>query len=247
MQNFFFVNFEQDNPLAIKYCNNVNKGSLFEGLIKTYPINKTIEYIARLFCLNNNQFQVIKRDDTHKILVCFENAENKKNQMSQAMDLCGYELAGESINNGNIQQMYTAKFSESLTKELKNNMSFLIHITPYYNKEKILRYGFNPKSKNEFFSYSPSVFFFTQDAPLIHIVDQVYQKDSKIKNNLNNHIYSLFRVDVSKIPDSVKFETDPNLKYAVRTKDNISNKTIIGNPIDFNVIEKYQQLMQNFF
>lgn len=244
MQKFFFVNFEQDNPLAVRYC---NKGYLFEGLIKTYPINKAIEYVTRLFCLNSNQFQVIKRNGTYKILVCFENTENKKNQMNQAMNLCGYELAGEAIDKEYIQQMYTAKYSESLTKEIKNNMIFLIHITPSYNKEKILKYGFTPKSKNEFFTYSPSVFFFTQDAPLIHIVDQVYQKDIKIKNNSNNHIYSLFRVDVSKIPDSVKFETDPNLRYAVRTRDNISNKTIIGKPIDFNVIEKYQQLMQKFF
>jgi hypothetical protein len=45
----------------------------------------------------------------------------------------------------------------------------------------------------------------------------------------------------------VKFEIDPNLDYAVRTKDNIPSSTIIGKPIDFNILEKYNELIKNFF
>lgn len=246
MEYRFFEIFEQDNPLAVKYIKG--QQPISEGLIKTYPINNTVEYVRRLFGLRDNQINVISRGDIHKILVMYGNSEERRKQMAKAMNLCGYELASENTENVNnvIYQMYTQKFSNSLTNELKKRMDFLIHITPMYNKEKILQKGFVPKSKNELFSYGDSIFFFTQDAPIVHIVDQVYQKDCLIKNKQNKHIYTLFQVDLAKITNEVKFEIDPNLNYAVRTKNNISPITI-ASTIDFNVVEKYNQLIKNFF
>lgn len=247
MENRFFEIFEQDNPLAIKYISE--KKPINEGLIKTYPINNTVEYVRRLFGLRDNQINVLNKGDVHKILVMFENSVEKRKQMSKAMNLCGYELANENTDNiyNVIYQMYTQKFSDSLTSELKERMDFLIHITPLYNKEKILRQGFVPKSKNELFTYGNEVFFFTQDAPIVHIVDQIYQKDCNIKNKANDHIYTLFQVSLNKIPNNVRFEVDPNLDFAVRTKDNLSSNTIIGKPIDFNIIEKYNNIVKKFF
>lgn len=245
--NKFFEIFESDNPLAIKYFEH--RAPINEGLIKTYPINKTVEYVTRLFGLTNNQINVINKGNVHKILVMFENSKERREQMRKAMNLCGYELASENTENIHnvIYQMYTQKFSDSLTNELKRRMSFLIHVTPSYNKEKILHQGFVPKSKNELFTYGDEIFFFTQDAPIVHIVDQIYQKDCKIKNDLNNHIYTLFQVRLNKIPNDVKFEIDPNLDFAVRTKDNISSNAIIGKPIDFNIIDKYNKVIKKFF
>lgn len=242
----FFEIFEQDNPLAIKYVEG--KKPINEGLIKTYPINNTVDYVRRLFGLRDNQINVINKGDIHKILVMYENSEEKRKQMNKAMNLCGYELANENTENVHnvIYQMYTQKFSDSLTAELKKRMKYLIHITPLYNKDKILRQGFVPKSKNEIFTYGDEVFFFTQDAPIVHIVDQVYQKDCNIKNKSNNHIYTLFQVSLEKIPNEVKFEIDPNLDFAVRTKDNIPPNTIIGKPIDFNIVERYNKVIKNF-
>lgn len=247
MRNKFFEIFEQDNPLAIKYFEG--RKAINEGLIKTYPINNTVRYIKRLFGLRDNQINVINKGDIHKILVMYENTPEKKNQMKKAMNLCGYEIANENTENiyNVVYQMYTQKFSDSLTYELKKKMEFLIHITPSYNKEKILQQGFVSKSKNEIFTYGNEVFFFTQDAPIIHIVDQVYQKDCKIRNNLNKHRYTLFKISLNKVPDNIKFEIDPNLDFAVRTKDNLSPKVIEGKPIDFNVVEKYNKLIKNFF
>lgn len=246
MVDRFFEIFEQDNPLAIKYVEG--KKPINEGLIKTYPINNTVDYVRRLFGLRDNQINVINKGDIHKILVMYENSEEKRKQMNKAMNLCGYELASENTENvyNVIYQMYTQKFSNSLTEELKKRMKYLIHITPLYNKDKILRQGFVPKSKNEIFTYGDEVFFFTQDAPIVHIVDQVYQKDCKIENKSNNHIYTLFQVSLEKIPNEVKFEIDPNLDFAVRTKDNILPNTIIGKPIDFNVVERYNNVIKNF-
>lgn len=247
MKDSFFEIYETDNPLAIKYikgCIPIN-----EGLIKTYPINNTVEYIKRLFGLRDNQLNIIHKGEIYKILVMYENTEDKKKQMNKAMNLCGYELASENTENiyNVIYQMYTQKFSDNLTFQLKKRMKYLIHVTPLYNKEKIIINGFVPKSKNELFTYGDEVFFFTQDAPIVHIVDQVYQKDYQIKNKLNNHLYTLFQVYLDKIPNDVKFEIDPNLDYAVRTKDNIPSSTIIGKPLDFNILEKYNELIKNFF
>lgn len=52
----FFEIFETDNPLSVKYI----KGDIpiNEGLIKTYPINNTVEYIKRLFGLRDNQLNM---------------------------------------------------------------------------------------------------------------------------------------------------------------------------------------------
>ena len=57
----------------------------------------------------------------------------------------------------------------------------------------------------------------------------------------------MFQVSLDKIPNDIKFEIDPNLNFAVRTKDNIKPDTIIGKPIDFNIIEKYDELIKKFF
>lgn len=247
MEKSFLPIFEPDNPLSVKYLQG--KKPINEGLIKTYPINSTAKYIQRLFGLDNSQIRILKRGDAYKIIVMFDNESQKKNQMLKAMDLCGYELASEGVENAYdvVYQLYTPKFSTNLTAELKKKMDFLIHVTPSYNKSKILQQGFVPKSRNELFAYGGEIFFFTQDAPIVHIVDQIYQKDCAIKNKLNNHIYSLFRISLKNIPNDTNFEIDPNLDYAVRTKNNISPKAIIGKPIDFNIIEKYEEIIKNFF
>ncbi len=247
MKNSFFEIFEQDNPLAIKYCKNITP--INEGLIKTYPINKTTEYVKRLFALSDKQIKVINKGSINKIVVVYANTTERRAQMRKALNLCGYELASEKIDiiQNVVYEMYNQKFSDSLTNELKTKMAFLIHISPSYNKENILQKGFIPKSKNEFFTYNDEVFFFTQDAPIIHIVDQTYQKDCRIKNKLNNHIYTLFYISLDKLPNNIKFEPDPNLDYAVRTKDNIPPSAIARKPIDFNIIDKYNETVKNFF
>lgn len=76
-------------------------------------------------------------------------------------------------------------------------------------------------------------------------LDKIILKRLTFSLNFNNGYNTLFQVSLNKIPNTVKFEVDPNLDFSVRTKDNLPSNTIIGKPIDFNIIEKYNNIVKN--
>lgn len=218
------------NPLTIAM---LYKNTLKEGLVRTYPIEETISYIKSYFGLSDKQIHEIKAENgISHIKVIIPNIGNNLELMKQAMNLCGYYLGAPKEKylrpNTWVNLQFEPKFQKDESEQIRNEESVLYHITPKYNMEKIKNIGFSPKTKNELFNYPDRVYFLRgsiNNNRIINIAKQLYQINS---SKGNNGIYTLFKVDVNKIPLDVPLFLDPNYPYGIYTNSNISPNTIIS-------------------
>lgn len=226
-----------DNRLYIDFENDKYKVNLNEGIYKTYPPSTAVKYIKSLFNLDDLQIRVIgdnnNAPEEKRLQVVYYDVLDNRKKMAKAMLLCGYTLSkGQKRTNDIVEEIYIPINLPNLNDIVKK-YSFITHITPSYNKEKILLKGFVPKSKNEMFSYNERIFFFKGDTPIQEILFQAIDFDEKIKNKRNKHMYTIFTIDTQKIPDNVNFHTDLTYPCGIYTTDNIPPNCIKGYQ-DFN-------------
>lgn len=216
------------NPVTIAMMSHIN-----EGLIHTYPIEKTIKYIKDYFGFSDKQIvPKLAENGVYHIWVCIPNVENNLNLVTRAMSACGYYLGSpreEAIPRDEwVWLQYEPKNQEDASKQIREEETTLLHLTPIYNLGKILHIGFSPRCKNELFNYPSRVYFLrgsTTKEDIINIGEQLCDSNSSLGNTGN---YALFTIDISKIPNNVKFFLDPNYPYGVYTNSNITPSAIVN-------------------
>lgn len=217
------------------------KGIINEGLIKTYPTLKTIDYVKREMSKNPNvNMDVLDirifcpRKDSqiyNKILVYYPQTSLDNeiyNHLKKCFDLCGYYLAGQWTNQDNkvIKIGYVCmQFEPKIGDEEKNDQlqRYLYHLTDLKHYQKIILYGFCPRTNNKMFEGTPErVYFFTELD--VDLFDRLIRDKGW---NLNAE-YKILIVDRELIPN-VRFFNDPRYveSGAIYTKENVPNRTII--------------------
>lgn len=213
-----------DTQLSLEMKTHVS-----EGILHTYPIEKTIEYVKRYFNLKDEQV-MIAGGDVKKINVIIPNIGTNIEEMNRAMSYCGYFLGYP--NESNIQKnkwvllQYEPLHQNNITNDLKNNEDFLYHITPSYNMGKIKNIGLSPKHKNELFNFPNRVFFFKGSTDLNYIIQMSTLLSNNNSSVANHGDYTILKVDIKNIPNSIIFYEDPNMGNGVYTKQNIHPKYI---------------------
>lgn len=181
------------NPLTIAM---LYRDTLKEGLVRTYPIEKTISYIKSYFGLDDKQIHAIKAENgINHIRVIIPTIGNNLEIMKKAMDLCGYYLGApkeEHVKpNAWVYLQFEPKFQKNESEHIRKEEVALYHLTPKYNMKKIQNIGFSPKTKNELFNYPDRVYFLRgsiSDTEIINIATQLYDANSS-KGNIG--IYAL--------------------------------------------------------
>lgn len=190
-------------------------------------------------------------DETISILIC--NIKNNVKSIENAMNLCGYFLASPRLDdvppNGWAWYKFEKRNQNSYSKKLREETDCLYHVTPVEHVKSILKIGFSPKSKNEFFSYPERIFFFSgangkekalkYAANLLQsVIKKEYEKELELKrtNGREKNPYShshdlkkrfaLITVNLHKVPEGVDFYTDSNAYGGVYTKDNLYPQVI---------------------
>lgn len=220
-----------ENPLTFGFQNAM----LTEGLIHTYPIEKTVSYIKDYFGLIDNQIEVKECNNGGKaILILIQNYENNVEIVEKAMNYCGYFLSAKNIPKFNflveknfIYLQFEPKFQDDISLVLRNEETMLRHLTPYYNVDKIKNIGFSPRCKNEMFNYPGRIYFFRGSTEIKSIISLGKQLFLSNKSLGNNGDYALFTLDLNKIDENVSFYIDPNYSKGIFTSDNISPNSII--------------------
>ena len=215
-----------ENPITLYIGQHLS-----EGLLITYPIDKTIEYIRNYFNLPPSQVNKIKGNDgIGKIAVNFYNIGKNVELMSKAMDICGYYLAFPKENhipyNDWVRLEYEPKFQNEINTYLLNSEEFLLHITPFYNVNKIKTIGFSPRYRNDMFNYPDRVYFIKGTTDRQSIQTLAENLSSVNKSIGNNGDYALIKIDLSNVPKNVRFYSDPNFINGVYTTDNIPPNVI---------------------
>ena len=214
------------NPISTKM-----KISLKEGLIRTYPIDKTINYIKDYFKLSDNDIIPINAlNGTEQIAIKVPIVGNNLNLIKKAFTLCGWYLAypkeSELKPNTIHELQFEKKYDMDISSELRKHESVIYHITPNYNLNKIKHIGLTPKSKNTQFDYPSRAYFVLGSAKKI-VPYLTSELNNNNKSKGNNGGYSVITFDLSKIPLHVKFYFDPNSYGSVYTLDNVTPDAII--------------------
>ena len=216
-----------NNPLSVM---------LSEGLIMSYPVDKTINYVKKLFNIPDNRIRtrgdvilILANVSMHNMVVL--------NKLIRAMQLCGYFLSAPKMNvlRNRDGQKTTLQFEPKYDHDVKDDIlkgeKELLHITLSKNVEKIKSIGLTPSSKNKFFNYPERIYLLKGSIPYEDIIDlaellaSVYNYNNK--GEKRDYDYSVLHLDVNKLPDTIRLFPDSNYEsYGLYTIDNIPPSVI---------------------
>ena len=229
MRNLFkFQTPTYDNPISID-IQKMRHGSLREGLIKTYPKEKVASYISNYLGIGEEQIRI---DGDNVIIALPRDADIELvDEMESVMSkLCGFYLAMKYNYEGNegiIYYKWEPKYQDEITR-MVNDEKYLVHVSPSVNHEKIMKQGICPKFKNDFLKYPDRVYLMLMSKfeNVYDMIDHMRNIIMDKPNDLYGWSYNFYIIDVSKIPENVKFYKDNNLKGSVWTYGNIPPQAI---------------------
>ena len=215
------------NPLLPK----TKERRLKEGYSRTsIDIEDVKECICRQYELDDWQFNIKIYANDIKVGLIIPNIKNNELLIVEDMESLGYYVSSKGIMNiNNMEYFYIRfdpKYPKDITEDVKN-MKFIKHLTPKYNLESIKKHGFIPLNKNELFNYPPRIHFLKENIKEENIVFLGNQLSEYNTNIENDGTYVLLTLDVSKIPENVRFVGDSCYKYGICTEDSISYDTVI--------------------
>ncbi len=218
------------NPLTTDMCLSMN-----EGLISTYPIDKTIEYISSYFDFIPQQIEIKKaksENDIDYIIVYIPVINDNLGIIKKSMSLCGYFLGFPKEHEIKQGQFNWLQFEPIVQKnesdKIRKEENKLYHITPHYNLGKIKNIGFSPHSKNELFNYPNRVYFLRGSLNNENIQYIAKQLNKYNSSEGNDGKYVLLTIDIEKIPKDIKMYLDPNYPYGIFVTENIKPNVIIN-------------------
>lgn len=232
------------NPLTL-YMNDSK--ALNEGMFKTYPADKVKQYIVKMFRCPASwvDYQETEQEGLSFFLIKTPKNKTYINALTKAMALCGYFRSHSNMTHepeyAYIQ--FEPRKQNNANEEVRS-MDYIYHVSPVYNKNKILANGLTPKSKNNLFDYPDRVYFFKQDTTEEEIKSFTSFLSQENTSLGNNKQYTIFVIDVKSIPETVNFYLDGNYSNGLYTTDNISPQAIV-HYLDFMVENRTIEEMMN--
>ena len=220
-----------ENMFGLYESCNEGKKKLFEGLIKSYPPETVAKHLSNYFADGVVKADVKLSNGVEVIYATMPNDKRYEAEATRIMDnLCGYKMSrkGVSRDGNETRLLFEPKFQKSVNDEMEEH-EMLIHVSPSYNREKILKFGFCPKFKNEIFNYDDRIYFYstkTQPNTILSLsLGLAYSKD----NERTNHLFDFYMVDPKKINRNIEFHRDGMTANGVAywTYDNVPSNCII--------------------
>lgn len=205
----------------------VANGVINEGLIKTNPKDFVINYIVNHYSNELDGFY----DEDGQLIMSIKKGHPAIDKIVKNMDCFGWFLSVHTDDEYQkecdvliFEQKHQDKYT---TQDIRGAYDYLFHVTPEYNKDRILKNGFTPKCKNSMFNYPDRIYFWgnrVSQEQLERMACQFWNKNHS-KGKTDNYV--MFVLDTSKIND-VMFQMDDNCwPHAFFTTENVTNQAII--------------------
>jgi hypothetical protein len=111
-------------------------------------------------------------------------------------------------------------------KSTVRQWKYILHLSPWYNKDSILKNGLIPSSKNSFFKYPPRLYLLKPTIPQMEL-HRIGKRLSETNTNpSNNGDYCLFQINLDNVPEDTDFYFDPRYKYGIYTRQTIQTDAI---------------------
>lgn len=208
-----------------------NKIEVFESVEKyTCEYNEVKQELKTKFDFQDWQIKEEQGANNIKLILLFSPINQNPQIIIKEMEILGWSksyitpiriVKGVPVIAISFDPLYQPSIKDTVRQWV-----FLLHLSPFYNKESILRNGLFPSYQNSRFDYPPRLHFLKPTIPIAefeNIKKQLYQANTSPKNNGE---YCLFKVDLSKVSENVEFYFDPRYEYGVYTKQPIPNNAI---------------------
>ena len=219
------------NPFWLYEGLDEGRKNLFEGLIKSYPPEAVASYLSEYFVDKTVRTEIRVSNGVEFIIATMPNYGKYEKEATRIMDnLCGYKMTrkGVSDDSNEIKLIFEPKFQKPVNDEMEEH-EMLIHVSPSYNKKKILKNGFCPKFKNDIFNFNDRIYFYstrTQPQTIARLsMVLVHSKN----NEMNDYLFDFYMVDPKKIDRNVEFHRDgmTSTGIAYWTYDNVPSNCIV--------------------
>ncbi len=238
---------------------DISKPIITEGLINTYPPEQTVNYVSRALRLPKELFEIVVPKGGGKKIYCTYYPEKTAEKLVRAaFEYCGYSYSVTKSTTYSMNGIYqTDVFEEKNpkdndTEEILSSQKYLLHITPEYYLEKILKNGIVPKSKNLRFNFPERVYLLNGDTSEGYVLGLAYEfsrmkassaAESGYDGYRDDNKWAVIKIDVSKLPADIKLFKDPNYDGGIFTPNNIPPETIseVGH-IDFTGFNGQQEI-----
>ena len=177
LDNIDTVSFDEVEKVSNKLDNYI----IYEGLIKTYPLQLSIDILKKRF----PKFNISANDDGE---IYIQGSFNK-DKIKILSNTLGYIVSSEDNNLIIIVPKYD--------REIETLPKIIYHSTLNIYKDKIQKNGLIPKSKNKISNHPDRIYFSLnlEDAKLFkEYLQKEYNEDTCIikisTENLNNKFYS---------------------------------------------------------
>lgn len=216
-----------------------------EGLIKTYPIKQVVDIVCWKFGFDESNIQLNDMFDGEgnvvtllTVILPITSSKVTIGELIQLMRTCGY------FPNGGFEQStidkkfggitFEPKFSEDITDLVREKCRFLYHSTSAILVDRIMKNGLVPKSNNAMFLFPDRIYCmkgdsltYLQKTQLKAIQDKRNSTEPYLRNPNDRLEYVLLKIDLTKVPDDVKFYNDPAAPRVVFCYDNIPASAIV--------------------
>lgn len=208
---------------------------LYEGLIKSYSVQDTIQYFAnniKVKNIKNIKYFLLNESDNNALpYIAIHFVKNYSLELGKQIiswfKVCGWELAStidnndinhkDNINIVNIKYyVFRAKFDVQVPR--KNWPKILYHLSPLSKQDKIVRKGLIPKAESKLLKHEDAVYLFDAKEEQLDVLAKMLSNKSEKKEKE----YSVYKIETENLPAAFILFADPDLKNSYFTKDNIS-------------------------
>lgn len=214
---------------------NDNTNYITEATEQPLPFQQVVNNLYQKYLINPWQFKEIQNitaSNGINIICIIADINRNCDLVIDAMKQMGYF---KSVKNDNVIVQYGMTFRvmqfEPLVQKTENDlirsMKAVFHITPTYNAENIEKNGFIPQSKNSVFNYPDRVYFVKGNTYPYRILEIVQMLSDSNFDQRNDGSYTIFMVDLKKVPLEINFYLDPNMEESCFVEEKVPSMAIM--------------------
>lgn len=214
--------YTMDNPLSLALCNDDEL--MFEGLIRTYPIETLKKYVCNSLHFGDKQFQISEKNGVKYAILYYHYTPSTDDYVKRAMMLGGYyvmrEIDGGGANKGIRKVIFEPKFQDEVTKKIKS-FDVMYHITGKKNVERIKHIGLCSRSNCSLFNHPKRIYLLYGDVDENTIYTLAKVLSYSKYGMFIPEDYAVLTLNVDEFPEFLRFYVDPNHQDGVFTYGNI--------------------------
>ena len=202
-----------------------NAKSIVQRIAKTYDVIVDSEE----FSYNTISHKTDKFDDVVvKVIIPVHRddiTDDEYKGIEKWMRFIGYEFSRKYMDGVDIIYEFIPFKQDAISYDSPAMTRYIYHICPNKVKDKIMKYGLIPKSKNTLYSYTERIHFFTANTPKKELKFMCFQLSANSENADGG--YSLLTIDTHKIKN-IDIYKDLTYEFGVYSNEPINKSAIVA-------------------